>query len=137
MSEDAIVPLMRAIVAGIDEEAVGWNDPLPEDWQSFSVVIDLTREGTYANSYGYAYGLADAWIKPVSVPPALVDDPLNAFVAERYPEGATPPVKMLFQLELATGNYNVEYEDSDRARWKVSPANYQAVQAELKPVFED
>lgn len=137
MAEDTIIPLMHALVRGIDESAARWNDPIPEDWQSFSLAVGLTDKGTYANSHGCAYGPDDTWIKPISAVPAVIDDPLRAFVAERYPDGGKQAVKLLFQLELATGNYNVEYEDTDASRWKPTPSNYREVQAALKPTFDD
>lgn len=137
MADDPVVPLMHAIVRGIDEVAARRNKVLPEDWHSFSLVIGLTDEGEYEQSYGYAYGPGESWVKPIAAEPTVLDDPLESFVADRYPDGAKSPVKMLFQLELPTGNYNVEYEDTDMSRWKVSPTNYEEIQSELKPQFDD
>lgn len=137
MAEDTIVPLMHALVNGIDAAAARWNDPIPEDWRSFSLAVGLTDKGTYANSHGYAYGPDGTWVTAISAEPTVIDEPLEAFVAERYPDGAKPAVKLLFQLELATGNYNVEYEDTEASRWKATPSTYREVQAELKPTFDD
>lgn len=137
MAEDAIVPLMHALVRGIDESRARRDKVLPDDWQSFSLAVGLTDEGEYADSHGYAYGPDDTWVTAISAEPTVIDEPLEAFVAERYPDGAKPAVKVLFQLELATGNYNVEYEDTDASRWKPTPSTYRDVQAELKPTFDD
>lgn len=77
-----------------------------------------------------------AWTKPITATPEVIDSPLAAFLGVRYPEGVKLPVKVLFQLRLTDGRCNVVFEDSDRSRWKVSPANYDAVQQELRPVFD-
>lgn len=50
--------------------------------------------------------------------------------------GQTLPVKVLFQLRLTDGRYDVMFEDSDRSRWKVSPANFREMQKELQPAFD-
>ncbi|MCW4459974.1 hypothetical protein [Microbacterium sp. MPKO10] len=137
MADEAIVPLMHALVDGIDASAMKRGDPVPDDWKSFSLAVALKRDGRCLSASGYAYGHDDAWIKAISLHPDAIKETLAAFLAERYTDGATLPVKMLFQLELATGSYNVEYEDTDDARWDPTPRNYRELQAELKPVFDD
>lgn len=137
MAEDAIVPLMRALVRGIEEGAATWNDPIPEDWQSFWLAVELTPQGTYSDSHGYAYGPDGTWVMAIATKSRFIREPLRTFVAERYPDGAKPAVKLLFQLELATGRYNVDYEDTDVSRWTPEPENYRDLQAQLKPTFDD
>ncbi|MCW4457987.1 hypothetical protein [Microbacterium sp. MPKO10] len=137
MTEDPIVPLMHAFVAAIDASQARRGNALPDDWESFAIVLGLDDDGEYQQSYGYAYGAEDAWVKPISAEPASLEKPLADFVADRYPNGQTPPVKILFQLRLTDGSYDTTYEDSDRSRWQVSPNNFEQIQQDLKPVFDD
>ena len=132
--QDPIIALMHGIVHSIDELQYARGKALPEDWESFALVIGVRPDGRYSDSYGFAYG-SSGWVRPVSADPDVVRDPLVAFMKDRYPDAATMPVKVLFQLRLSDGAYDVTFEDSDRTRWQVTPLNYAQVPAELKPNF--
>ena len=131
---DLLVVLMHAIVDGIDQTQLQRGKRLPDDWESFALVIDVRADGTYASSHGFAYGGLD-WVRPVSVDPDFVRDPLLAFMRDRYAGDDVMPVKVLFQLRLSDGSYDLTFEDSDRSRWQVTPLNFVDVRTELRPQF--
>lgn len=139
MSDDPVAPLLHAIVRGIDESMATRDDEarLPEDCESFSLVIELTDDGRYVQNYGYAYGPDDTRVQTITTKPTTIEDELADFLADRYPDGQATPVKVLFQLRLTDGRYDVLFEDGDRLRWKVSATNYRQIQQELRPVFDD
>lgn len=137
MTQDPIVPLMHALVSAIESSTERRGKVLPDDWESFAIVLGLDEDGEYQQSYGYAYGAQDSWVKPITAQPDILDDPLADFIADRYPHRQTPPVKILFQLRLTDGSYDTTFEDSDRSRWKVSPHNFEQIQHDLKPHFDD
>lgn len=84
MVEDPIAPLMRALVESIDAAAARWNETIPEDWESFGLVLGL-QDGPYAQGYGYAYGPDAACTKAISAVPDTIESALEAFLADRYP----------------------------------------------------
>lgn len=132
-SEDPVVPLMHAIVGSLDQAAAELGGRL-EEWESLSLLI-VVDEGEHVDCYGFAYGADDAWVQAVTVRPAAVAVELDAFLLDRYPEGALP-AKVLCQLRLTDGDYGIEFEDrGGPIRWPTHSENPERMQRRLKPNF--
>ena len=129
--EDPIVPLMRAIIGGLDHAAAELGDRL-DDWESLSLLI-ASGEGGQVDVYGFAYGADEAWVQAVTVRPPTAE--LDAFLRDRYPDGARP-AKVLCQLQLTDGDYGIEFEDrGGPIRWPVNPEHPDRMQRRLRPDF--
>jgi hypothetical protein len=49
--------------------------------------------------------------------------------------GDVLPRKILVQFDRTTGRYDVTFEESDDARWKVTPRNFREIREELRPAL--
>lgn len=123
MSTDPTTELIRAIVTNMQ----GARD----DWKSLAMVISLGG-GRLSATSGYAYS-PDGPVSAVASRPSQIKPAVDAYLADRYPEGAELPAKFLVQFERDAKAYDITFEDADPMRWKVTPDNVEAVQQELKP----
>jgi hypothetical protein len=46
------------------------------------------------------------------------------------------PRKILVQFDRTTGKYDITFEETDEARWKVTPRNFRELREELRPKFD-
>ncbi len=125
MTNDVTVDLIRALV----ENMRGAE----EDWQSLAMVIDFDGD-RFSGTHGYAYS-PDGRIDAVASRPSAVRPAVNAYTASYYKPGDALPVAILVQFDRAKGEYEVTFEDTDAARWKVTPANIDQMREELRPKF--
>ena len=123
MSTDPTTELIRAIVTNMQ----GARD----DWKSLAMVISLGG-GRLSETSGYAYS-PDGTVSAVASRPSQIKPAVDAYLANRYPEGAELPAKFLVQFDRDAKAYDITVEDADPMRWKVTPDNVEAVQQELKP----
>lgn len=126
MSNDPAVELVRALI----EHLRGAED---HDWASLAMVVDLGGSRV-RNTSGFTYS-PDA-VAAVASRPSGIQPAVQAFLESRYPEGEDLPVTFLLQFERTTGRYEVVFEDTDPARWKVTPANLDDVREVLRPRFD-
>jgi len=126
LTEDASVALIRALIENLEDAA--------DDWESFSLVLGL-NEGRFFQAYGYAYS-PDGTISAVTVSPRAVRPEVERYLAGYFGPDDALPIKLLVQFDSTTGRYGVTFEDTDAERWKVSPANIDAIREELRPAFD-
>ncbi|MFT3799269.1 hypothetical protein [Microbacterium sp.] len=127
MSHNVVVDLVRSLIDHMRGA--------PAEWDAFAIVIDFDGERV-AGTHGYTYS-ADGSTDPVASNPRQVKPYALAFLASRYAPGATPPVGLLVQFDRTNGQYEVTFEDTDRARWKVTPANIDTMADTIRPNFTD
>lgn len=121
------VDLIRALIDNLSGA--------PDGWEQLSMVLSFdTRR--FTGTYGYAYS-PDGTISAVASRPSAVRDAAQAYT-ESYtgPDNAFP-VKLLLQFDQPSGRYKVEFEETDTNRWKVTPANIETIQQDLRPVFDE
>jgi hypothetical protein len=123
MSSDPTADLIRAIVTHMQ----GARD----DWKSLSMVISLGG-GRLSETSGYAYS-PDGTVSAIASRPSQIKPAVDAYLADRYPDGQPLPAKFLLQFDRDAKAYEITFEDTDPLRWKVTPQNFEAVQQELKP----
>ncbi len=58
---------------------------------------------------------------------------LDEYLSSQYKPGEALPVAILLQYNRTSGAYTIVFEDTDRTRWKITPANFETLQVELKP----
>ncbi|MDJ1114602.1 hypothetical protein [Microbacterium dauci] len=105
----------------------------PDEWDALALVIEL-RGDRVATTYGYVYQ-ADGTTAAVASRPSGVLSTVRAYLAATYEAGQRLPLKLLVQFERITRAYEITFEDSDAARWKVTPGNIDVVPHELRPDF--
>ncbi|AZS44028.1 hypothetical protein [Microbacterium oleivorans] len=125
MTTDPTADLIRAVVTHM----IGAAD----DWKSFSMVISLGG-GRLSAVSGFAYS-PDGAVSAVTARPSQIMPAVEAYLADRYPDGQALPVKFLVQFDRDVKAYEITFEDSDASRWKVTPANLDAIEAELRPTL--
>lgn len=125
MSETVTADLIRALIENMA--------PAPVDWESFSMIIDVD-EGVFS-AHGYTYSPDDT-ITAVAVRASTVRSAADDYFASHYAPGDTLPVQTLVQFERASGRYDITFEDTDRDRWKMSPANVRTFRQGLRPQFD-
>ena len=62
---------------------------------------------------------------------------VNAYMADKYPDGAPYPVDVLVQFDRVKGRYAFHFEYSDKSRWKVTPKTFKEIPEKVRPSFED
>jgi hypothetical protein len=125
MSTDATTDLIGALI----EHMKG----APSNWRTFAVVVEI-RDGRVATTYGYTYS-PDGTTSAVASRPSGVLPAVQAYLASKYTPEQELPLKMLIQFNRDSGTYEITFEDSDAARWKVTPENIKSAPSELRPEF--
>lgn len=125
MSTDPTADLVRAIVTNM----MGAR----EDWKSLSMIISLGG-GRLSAISGFAYSPGGE-VSAITARPSLLIPSVEAYLADRYPDGQPLPVKFLVQFDRDVKAYEITFEDSDASRWQVTPATIDAVEAELRPTL--
>lgn len=125
MSTDATTDLIGALI----EHMRG----APSNWRTFAVVVEI-RDGRVATTYGYTYS-PDGATSAVASRPSGVLPAVQAYLASKYTPEQELPIKMLIQFNRDSGTYEITFEDSDAARWKVTPENITSAPSELRPEF--
>mgnify|MGYP000862468992 FL=1 len=123
MSTDTTTDLIRAIITHVQGAR--------EDWMSLSIVIGLAG-GRLSETFGYAYS-PDGTVSAIASRPSGIRPAVEAYLADRYPDGQELPAKFLLQFDREAKAYEITFEDTDPRRWKVTPDNIEAIQRELKP----
>lgn len=120
--------LVRALVENLNGPTDEWRD-----WTALAMILEFGDDGFYS-AHGYAYSEGGV-IAAVACDPWVVRDAVKAFTDSRYSPGEALPVKVLVQFDRTSGRYNVEFEDTDETRWKVTPRTFRTLREELRPRF--
>lgn len=123
MPDDATSHLIDALIAHLR----GADEP----WESLALVVRLGGRRVQG-THGYAYtgngGVLAVASRPSGVSPAVL-----AYLDTHFSADEPVPVQLLVQFDRTSGRYEITFEDTDRTRWKVTPANLDAVTEELRP----
>ena len=104
------------------------------EWDSVSMI--LTFDGKrFSGASGYAYP-ASGEIVATAARPSAVRPFIDAYMQGYYKPEDTYPVKLLVQFDRLSGNYSITFEDTDEARWKVTPRNLNEMREALRPNFD-
>ncbi|MGP6170983.1 hypothetical protein ACTU6U_00780 [Microbacterium sp. A196] len=85
--------------------------------------------------YGFAYS-ADGKDTGVTASPYEIRSAVKAYTDSYFEPGSPLPIKLLVQLERDKGQYEVTFEDTDAARWEMTPATFDTIPEELRPKFD-
>ncbi|MGO1561243.1 hypothetical protein CZ771_14370 [Actinomycetales bacterium JB111] len=125
MSEDVTVGLVRALIQNLKGA--------PEDWAAFALVLELDGQKVSA-VHGFAYS-ADGAASGAAASPSSIRPAVAAYTDSHYSPEQPLPVALLVQFDRTNGRDEVTFEDTDRGRWKVTPANFSTIRHELRPQF--
>ena len=125
MSDDATVGLIRGLVENLKGA--------PKGWASLAVVLQFDAEKVNG-VHGFAYS-AEGVDFSVTASPYDLRSVVKEYTDTYYRPGAALPAALLIQFDRASGRYEVTFEDSDAARWKVTPANFDSIGEKLRPDF--
>ena len=123
---DPVVGLIRALLEHLRGASEGW--------QSLAMVLEFDGDGL-RSTHGFAYGPWDV-VSAVSARPAGIVVAVDTYTTATYGPDDAPPIKLLVQFDRTQGAYRIQFEDSDAARWSVTPATVDQVRTELRPHFE-
>lgn len=125
MPTDATIDLVRALIEHMRGAA--------DDWRTLAIVVEL-RDGRVSNTFGYTY-TPDGAVSAVASRPSGIQPAVQAYLAEKYTPEQELPLKLLVQFNRDSGAFEITFEDTDAARWKVTPANINTMNQELRPEF--
>lgn len=126
MSHDVTVGLVRALIENLRGA--------PDDWASLALVLEFDTEKVNA-VHGFAY-LPEGKVTGATASPYDIRPAVTAYTDSYYKPGEPLPVGLLVQFDRTNGQYEVTFEDTDAARWKVTPANIDGIREELRPRFD-
>ena len=129
MSENVTADLIRALV----DNMAGPGADL-DGWTSLAMILEFP-DGTFNEAHGYLYS-PDGTISAVAADAWAVKPAVDSYASSYYKPGETLPVQILVQLDRTTGKYNVEFEDTDSTRWKMTPRNRKEFREGLRPKFD-
>lgn len=127
MSNEHTVDLIRALIENLE----GADD----NWESFSIIVS-SYERKFNSASGYAYS-PDGTISAITTSPWKVVPFVDTYVSDYYKPGEKLPIKLLVQFERTSGNYNINFEDTDELRWKITPDNFKEFREEIRPNFSE
>lgn len=129
MSENVTADLLHALVDNLDGPSID-----REGWASMSIILEFP-DGKFNEAHGFLYS-PDGTISPVAADAWAVKPAVDAYTSSYYKPGETLPVQVLVQLDRTKGKYNVEFEDTDETRWKLTPRNRNDFHESLRPKFD-
>ena len=129
MTGNVAADLIRALIDNMGGPSVD-----REGWESLAIILEFP-DGEFNEAHGYLYSPAGV-ISAVASDPWAVAPAVKAYTDSYYKPGEALPRKALVQLDRTTGKYNVTFEETDEARWKVTPRNFKELREELRPKFD-
>lgn len=126
MSDNAAVGLIKALVESLSVSS--------EDWEALALVLKF--DGKRVNAvHGFSY-LPDGKTAGATASPTDIRPAVEEYTASYYKPDEPLPVAILVQFDRPSGQYEITFEDTDRMRWKVTPANFSSIREDLRPVFD-
>ena len=129
MAGNATADLIRAL---IDNMAGPGLDG--DGWESLAIILEFP-DGDFNEAHGYLYSPGGV-ISAVAADPWAVKSAVTAYTDGYYAQGEPLPRKILVQFDRTTGKYDMTFEETDEARWKVTPRNFRELREELRPTFD-
>jgi hypothetical protein len=118
--------LIRALIENARGPEVDWDG-----WESLAIVLEFP-EGEFNEAHGYLYS-PDGVISAVASDPWAMKAAVKAYTDSCYKADEALPRKILIQFDRTTGKYTTTFEETDEARWKVTPRNFRELREELRP----
>ena len=128
MAGNVTTDLLHALIDTMGGPSVDWDG-----WQSLAIILEFP-DREFNAAHGYLYS-PDGVISAVASNPWAVAPAVKAYTDSYYKPGEVLPRKILVQLDRTTGKYDVTFEETDEARWKVTPRNFEKLREELRPTF--
>lgn len=127
---------MDALIQEIGNLISRCDDALKKDWDSLSVVFDIS-EGVVSNS-GFMYNTSK--VLPMSSgidgEPMAVTNRVSEFQAAVDEKLGQKFKQLLVQMERESGRIKIDFEFDDPKRWNMGPSNYIRMREELRPRFD-
>jgi hypothetical protein len=120
--------LIRALIDNLKGPEVDWDG-----WASMAIILEFP-DGEFNEAHGYLYS-PNGQISAVASDPWAVRTAVNAYSDGYHQPGDVLPRKILVQFDRTTGRYDLTFEESDEARWKVTPRNFREIREELRPAL--
>lgn len=122
---DVTVNMIKTLVENLQEA--------PDEWASLAMVLGFDTEKVN-RVYGFVYS-TDGKESGVTASPYEIRSAVKAYTDSYAEPGSPLPIKLLVQLDRVKGQYEVTFEDTDAARWKMTPATFDTMPEELRPKF--
>ena len=129
MSNGVTSDLVRALIDNLEGPLVD-----VEGWASLAIILEFP-DGEFNEAHGYLYS-PDGAISAVASDPWAVGPAVKVYTDSYYKPDEALPRKILVQLDRTTGKYNTTFEETDEARWKMTPRNFKELREELRPKFD-
>lgn len=129
MAGNVTADLFRALIDNLEGPRVD-----SAGWESLAIILEFP-DGEFNEAHGYLYS-PDGLISAVASDPWAVKAAVKAYTDGYYPPGEAMPRKILVQFDRTTGKYDMTFEETDEARWKVTPRNFKELREELRPTFD-
>ena len=129
MSGNVTVGLIRSLIDTMQEPGAD-----VDGWDSLAIILEFPG-GEFNEAHGYLYS-PDGVISPVASDPWAVSSAVRSYTDSYYQAGETLPRKVLVQFDRRAREYNIAFEETDEARWKVTPQNFRELREELRPTFD-
>ena len=129
MAGNVTADLIRALI-----DTMGGPGADLRGWESLAIILEFP-DGEFNQAHGYVYS-ANGAISAVASNPRAVRPAVKAYTDSYYQPGEAMPLKALVQFDRTTRNYDITFEETDEARWKVTPENVMELPAELRPSFD-
>lgn len=129
MTGDVTADLIRALVDTVEEPS-----RVPGDWESLAIILEFP-DGEFNSAHGYLYSPGGV-ITAVASDPWAVRAAVRAYTDSHYGPGEVLPLKVLVQFDRASGRYDITFEETDEARWDVTPRTFRELREQLRPSFD-
>lgn len=129
MAGSVTADLFRALIENVEGPRVD-----SDGWESLAIILEFP-DGEFNEAHGYLYS-PNGLISAVASDPWAVKSAVKAYTDGYYKPGETLPRKILVQFDRTTGKYDITFEETDEARWKVTPRNFRELREELRPKFD-
>lgn len=129
MAGSVTADLFRALIDNLEGPRVD-----SDGWESLAIILEFP-DGEFNEAHGYLYS-PNGLISAVASDPWAVKSAVKAYTDGYYKPGEALPRKILVQFDRTTGKYDITFEETDEARWKVTPRNFRELREELRPKFD-
>ena len=129
MAGNVTADLIRSLIDNAGGPSVDWDG-----WESLAIILEFP-DGEFNEAHGYLYS-PDGVISAVASDPFAVTPAVKAYTDSYYKPGEALPRKILVQFDRMKGKYDITFEETHEARWKVTPRNFKQLREELRPEFD-
>jgi hypothetical protein len=123
------------LVSEIGKEVLRAKDLLDNDWDSLSLVVDLSN-GHFAQS-GYLYTSRDT-VPFTAITPERrkLSQLCNDLKGQIQEESDSSIKQMLIQIRYQDSKMKIDFEFDNVSRWAITPSNMNEMKEALRPSFD-